>query len=206
VIRVQEGQVSKLRVDDNNPMRATVNIVGFKKPIGASVSKISVLADSSQRWWNPDLKEYPVELILDETPANCKPGLGSQVEVLLERRPKVIGIPLTAIYSQGNQSFVFVRTPSGEPRAVEVRIGATNETHAEVTSGLMLGDEVLLLQPGQGRMLLEKAGIKVAPTTRPGDSSGPKKKRNGGGGNGNGAKSALVEPKAQPKTVSSVKE
>ena len=39
VIRVQEGQVSKLRVDDNNPMRATVSIVGFKKPIGANVAQ-----------------------------------------------------------------------------------------------------------------------------------------------------------------------
>src|SRR5258705_4820154 len=199
VIRVQEGQVSKLRVDDNNPMRATVNVVGFKKPIGASVSKISVLADSSQRWGNPDLREYPVELILDETPANCKPGLGSQVEVLLERRPKVIAIPLTAIYTQGNQSFVFVRTPTGDAKAVEVKVGATNETHAEIISGLMLGDDVLLLQPGQGRMLLEKAGIKVAPTTRPGDT-GPKKKRNG-----NGGKSALGEPKVPSKAVSSVK-
>jgi multidrug efflux pump subunit AcrA (membrane-fusion protein) len=178
VIRVQEGQVPRLRVDDNNPMRAMVSVVGVKKPIGASVSKIAVLADSSQRWWNPDLREYPVELVLDETPPNCKPGLGCQVEVLIERKPKALGVPLTSIYSQGNQSFVFVRDGIGDPKPVEVRIGATNETHAEVNGPVTVGSDVLLLQPGQGRLLLERAGIKVQPTTRPGDMGKPKGRGN----------------------------
>ncbi|HEY7118190.1 MAG TPA: biotin/lipoyl-binding protein [Tepidisphaeraceae bacterium] len=219
VIRVQEGQVSKLRVDDNNPMRATVQIVGFKKPIGASVSKISVLADSSQRWWNPDLKEYPVELVLDETPPNCKPGLGCQVELLIDRKQKVLNVPLTAIYSQGNQSFVFVRDASGgEPKPIEVRIGATNDTHAEISGPVAVGSDVLLLQPGQGRLLLEKAGIKIQPTARPGETNKPRKRNNGnnnGGGAGNGAKADAgkthvlgFRPAAKPnptKTVSSIK-
>src|SRR5262249_34265188 len=56
VIRIQEGQVSSLHVGQ----RASVSIIGMDKPIGATVAKISVLADSSNRWWNPDLKEYPV--------------------------------------------------------------------------------------------------------------------------------------------------
>ena len=169
VIRVQEGQVSKLRVDDNNPMRATVKIVGFNKPVGANISRISVLADSSQRFWNPDVKEYPVDLVLDETPPNVKPGLSAQVEVLVDRRPHVLAVPLVSIYAQGSKSFVFVRGENGEPRPVEIKMGATNDTYAEVVSGLTVGQQVMLLQPGQGRGLLEKAGIKVAPTTRPGD-------------------------------------
>jgi HlyD family secretion protein len=215
VVRVQEGQVSRLRVDDNNPMRAVVNIVGYKKPIGASVSKIAVLADSSQRWWNPDLREYPVEVTLDETPPNIKPGLGCQVEILIERKAKVLGVPLTSVYSQGNQSFVFVREGPGAPKPVEVKIGATNETHAEVTGPVASGQEVLLLQPGQGRQLLEVAGVKVQPAARPGDVAGKPKGRRGK----DGAKEAPVKnavataakdarkdkDKDADKTVSSVK-
>ena len=181
VIRVQEGQVSKLHVDDNNPMRATVNIVGFKKSIGASLSRISVLADSSQRWWNPDLKEYPVDLVLDETPPDSKPGLSATVEVLIDRRHNVVAIPLTSIFSQGNQSFAFVRSGAGDPHPVEIKIGATNDTHAEVVSGLAAGAEVLLLQPGQGRVLVEKAekagAIKLNPAVRPGDTPNKPRKR-----------------------------
>lgn len=198
VIRVQEGQVPKLRVDDNNPMRASVSVVGFKKPMGASVSKIAVLADSSQRWWNPDLREYPVELILDETPANCKPGIGAQVEVLIERKVKALAVPLTSIYSQGNQAFVFVRNGLGMPKPVEVRIGATNETHAEVFGPVAAGHDVLLLQPGQGRQLLEHAGIKLQPTTRPNDMGKPKGRKE------KPIKTATVNPKKADATTMTV--
>jgi len=203
VIRVQEGQVSRLRVDDNDPMRGTVKIVGFNRPIGANVSRISVLADSSQRWWNPDLKEYPVDLVLDETPPNCKPGLTTQVEVLIERKPHVVAVPLTSIYAQGNQSFVFVRGENGDVRPIEIKIGATNDTHAEVLSGITSGTDVLLLQPGQGRGLLEKAGIKLAPTTRPGDQPNGKKNKRGGAGGIKAEASGKVQP-AKGKTVSKI--
>ena len=178
VIRVPEGLVPQLRVDENNPMRATVNVVGFRKPIGASLSKISVLADSGQRYWNPDLKEFPVELVLDETPPNSKPGLTAKVEVLIDRRRQVVAVPMTSLYYQGNQSFVFVREPGREyPKPAEVRLGAISETHAEVVAGLSTGQEVLLLQPGQGRVLLERAGINVAPPQRPGDAPGRGRRR-----------------------------
>jgi hypothetical protein len=189
-------------------MRAVVNVVGYKKPIGASVTKIAVLADSSQRWWNPDLREYPVELVLDETPPNCKPGLGCQVELLVERRSKVLAVPLTSIYAQGNQSFVFVRQAIGAPKPVEVKVGATNATHAEITGAVAAGADVLLLQPGQGRLLLDKAGIKILPTARAGEIAKPTKTRGGG----KSVKTAIATPKhktsaAKPdaaKTVSSV--
>jgi hypothetical protein len=116
--------------------------------------------------------------VLDETPPNCKPGLGSQVEILMDRRHQVIAVPLTSLYSQGNQTFVFVKEQGREyPKPVEVKVGATNDTYAELTSGLNAGQDVLLLQPSQGRMLLEKAGIKIAPTTRPGDTGAPKRPR-----------------------------
>jgi HlyD family secretion protein len=198
VIRVQEGQVSKLRVDDNDPMRATVKIIGFNRPVGATISRISVLADSSQRWWNPDVKEYPVDLVLDETPPNVKPGLSATVEVLVDRRPHVLAVPLVSIYAQGSKSFVFVRGENGEPHPVEIKMGATNDTFAEVVSGVTPGQEVLLLQPGQGRGLLEKAGIKVAPTTRPGDMpNGPKRKRPA-----NNTKSAKASKLGAPKAKS----
>jgi multidrug efflux pump subunit AcrA (membrane-fusion protein) len=183
VVRVPEGQVAKLRVDDNNPMRATVDVVGFKLPFGASVAKISVLADSGSRWMNPDLKEYPVELLLDETPANCKPGMSAQVEIMIDRRPKVVAIPLTALYSVGYQTFVFVRD-GANPKPIEVKVGAVNDTMAEIREGLAAGQDVLLLQPGQGRTLLEKAGIKTQPATRPGDRPGGRRRPQNGANNG----------------------
>jgi len=171
VININESQVTRLK----EGMRATVSLRGFGKSVGATLSKISVLSDSGQRWWNPDLKEYPVELTLDETPAGLKPGVGVDTEITIDRASGVPAVPLTSLYSSGEKNYAFVR--GEQPRPVEVRVGRTNETHAEIVEGLAVGDEVLLLQSGQGRGLLELAGIKVgepAAKTSPKPDGAPK--------------------------------
>ncbi len=162
VVRIQENQVSKLQIGQ----RATIRIVGVSSPVSATLTKISVLADNSQRWWNPDLKEYPVELELDQTPPGLKPGVGVTAEIFVARFNGVLAVPLTAIYSAGQDQYVFVE--DGENvRPVHVTVGASNETHIQITRGLSAGQQVLLLQAGQGRELLERSGVKIAPTTRP---------------------------------------
>jgi RND family efflux transporter MFP subunit len=177
VVRIPEALVSRLKVGQ----RAEVKIVGNPKPLSATLTKISVLSDSASRWWNPDLKEYPVDLTLDQTPAGLKPGVGVTCDIYVDRLKDVIAVPLTAIYSAGRDTYVFVRR-GGDAVPAKVTLGKTNDTHAEVTKGLSAGQEVLLLQAGQGRGLLEKAGIKVVeaqPTTRP-DAAGGKDARRGG--------------------------
>jgi multidrug efflux pump subunit AcrA (membrane-fusion protein) len=167
LLKVQESW--KPRLDEKQRLRALVKILGVGRPVGATLSKVSVLPDNSQRWWNPDLREYPVELTLDETPAGLKPGMRVEnAEIFVNRLDQVIAVPLAAIYTVGNDSYVFVR--DGQTvKERKVVLGTANETHVQVVSGLNENEQVLLLQPGQGRMLLEKAGIKVVeqPTTRP---------------------------------------
>jgi HlyD family secretion protein len=170
VIRVQEGMVGQLKLGQ----RATVTTDGDPVPIGATVTKISVLVDNSQRWWNPDLKEYPVELTLDHTPATFKPGMGVHTDVLVNKLTGVLAAPIPAIYSSGPDSYVFVRGAE-DVRPVKVKLGVTNATHAEILDGLSAGDQVLVLQVGQGRELLEKAGIHVAPATQPSEHHKHKK-------------------------------
>jgi len=171
VLRIPEALVSKLDVDKKQ--RATVKIVGLPRPVGATLTRVSVLADSSQRWWNPDLKEYPVELTLDETPPGLKPGIGVQAEIFINRHEQILAVSLAAIYTIGSDSYVFLRTGQTVAHR-KVVIGASNETQAQITDGLSEGDEVLLLQAGQGRTLLEKAGIKIEPATRPARQPPPK--------------------------------
>lgn len=164
VIRVPEAQVSKLHVGQP----AVVKIVGIAEPVTARLSKISVLADNSQRWWNPDLKEYPVDLTLDYTPPDLKPGLGVQAEVLVDSISDVLAVPLACIYSVGTENYVFVRHQD-RPQPRKVVVGTSNQTHVQIVSGLSAGEDVLLLQMGQGRQLLEGAGVKLMPTTSPTD-------------------------------------
>ncbi|MGE5610518.1 MAG: HlyD family efflux transporter periplasmic adaptor subunit [Bacillota bacterium] len=190
VLRIQEALVPRLNVDKKQ--RATVKIIGVSRPVGATLTKVSVLADSSQRWFNPDLKEYPVELTLDETPPGLKPGIGVQAEIFVDRYEQTLAVPLAALYSVGKDNYVFVHNGNTVNHR-KVMIGASNETHAQITDGLSEGEEVLLLQAGQGRTLLEKAGIKVEPTTRPANEEG---KGNHGRRNGQGAGPGGSSPRA----------
>lgn len=178
VVRIQEAQVTRLRVGQS----ALVTITGIPEPIPATVTRISVMADNSQRWWNPDLREYPVDVDLATTPPDLKPGVGAEVQISIARLEDVIAIPTSTIYTSGTRSYVFLRpTRANEsPQPREIRIGQANETHVQVLDGLSVGDEIVVLQAGQGRELLARAGIaEEAPMT-------PAFQRNGNGENGRG--------------------
>lgn len=167
VLKIQEAQKPKL--DETKKQRALVKILGMPKPLGATLTKVSVLPDNSQRWWNPDLREYPVELTLDETPPGLKPGVRVEnAEIFISRLDQVLAVPLASLYTVGHDNYVFMRGEDGTIKERKITIGIANETHIQVVDGLNEGEQALLLQAGQGRLLLEKAGIKVIePTTRP---------------------------------------
>ena len=176
VVRVPESQRTRIRVDEEHPMRAVVRLQRGSKPLELTgwVSRISPIADMSQRWYNPDLKEYPVDLTLDSIGEDLKPSETVKAEIFCEHLPKVLAVPLDCIYSAGTDNYVFARF-SDMVKPVKINIGQSTETFAEAQEGLESGQEILRLQVGQGRMLLEKAGVKVAPTTRPGARLAEKK-------------------------------
>ena len=180
VCRVQESQKLKLQEGEQ---RGMVKIAGVPGAVGATLTRVAPLPDTSQRWSNPDAKEYPIELVLDETPQGLKPGTGAEAEILISHLEKVVAAPVSAIYMAGSDAYVFVRDGGGI-RERKVKIGANNDTHVEITEGLNESEEVLLLQAGQGRELLVKAGVKMdEPTTKP---NWGKAGRRGGGRNGGG--------------------
>jgi multidrug resistance efflux pump len=153
-VKINESRVPKLRIGQ----RALVRVVGFPDPVGATVTRISPMADGSSRWMNPELREYPVELVLDRTLPDMKPSLTATAEIFVEQLRNVLAVPLAAIYAQGRDSYVFVRR-GDDVEPVKVQIGSASETHAHVPEGLTAGQEVLVLAAGQGRQLLERAGI-----------------------------------------------
>ena len=164
VVKINESRVGMLSPGQSAMLRTTAG----SQTIGGEVSEISVVADSNRRWFNPDVREYPVDILLDETPANLKPGMKVQATVMVDTAEDATVVPLTSLYSVGRRRFVFVPTGSVadataqvEPR--EVSVGLMNETHAQVTEGIEPGQAVVLLEVGQGRDLLERAGIEVEP-------------------------------------------
>ncbi len=178
VLKINESQISALSLGQ----MAMVKISSIPNPIDGEVTKISPVADSADRWMNPDRKDYPVDVVLAETPKGLRPGMSAEVSILTNREEVALAMPIGALYSAGQDRYAFVTNGNEPPRPVKVKIGRSNDQDVLITEGLNAGQNVLLLEAGQGKLLLERAGIKVAEA--PPAEGDPNRRRRRGDGNG----------------------
>jgi hypothetical protein len=107
---------------------------------------VGVLPDSAGGWMSPDLKVYLTTITISDTVDWLKPGMTAKVEVLVDRLPDVVYVPVQAVTPQdGHQVCHVIRGGSSEPRTVE--IGQFNDEFVEIKQGLKAGEKVLLRPP-----------------------------------------------------------
>ena len=110
------------------------------------IEKISTMPDSSNRFMNPNLKEYPTQIVLDTTSPGLKPGMSAKVEIQIAQLENVLGVPLQAVYSGGGESYVFVGDGANHERRV-VKAGVSSSDTIQIIEGLKPGETVLLSRP-----------------------------------------------------------
>lgn len=133
------------RVATGQPVVVTVDAVPGKV-LSGHIDKISPLPDSSNRWMNPNLKEYPTLIVLDETPKGLKPGMSVRAEIEVAHLENVTAVPMQAVFNGGGQTYVYVgSTEQFEKRVVQV--GLSSSEYTEIKDGLHPGDVVLLSRP-----------------------------------------------------------
>ena len=71
--------------------------IPMRELLPASVQKIAVLADSQNRWLNPNLKEYETEVLLAGSFQELKPGATARVEIQLAELNDVLAVPVQAV-------------------------------------------------------------------------------------------------------------
>ncbi len=139
-IRVHEAKMNKLHIGQ----RANIEVEGVPdKQFTGTLTKIAVLADTQNRWLNPDLKEYQTEITLDPTDTPLKPGATAHVEVLVESVEHALAVPVQSIYAKSGRRFVFLDN-DGHVESMPIELGATSTEWAQITKGLTEGDRVLL--------------------------------------------------------------
>lgn len=188
---ISEGQTAQVRVDSfpGRVFRGHVTLV-------ATVA-------SQADWMSSDVKVYQTMVAIDEAVEGLRPGMSAQVTIYTDARAEdVVAVPIQAIVGAadlGKKRKCFVMTPHG-PEEREVVIGISNETMAEVKSGLEEG-EVVVLNP---RVLVNpKEKVYDAPASGgkgKGKSAGEKGEKGGGekGGGGEGWKQKRPEGKGPP--------
>jgi HlyD family secretion protein len=181
VLKVNEGQIANLSIGQV----ATVSMSASPAALSGIVTKISPVADSGDRWMNPDRRDYPVDVIFDQTPKGLKPGMTATVNILTDRIEDAIYMPIGALYSAGKDRYAFV--VSGENvRPTPVKIGKSNDQDVQIVEGVEAGQNVVLLEAGQGKALLDKAGIKVVEEKPAEGDPTKRRRRDGAAGEGKG--------------------
>ena len=135
VSRIHKGQPAVIKVDaiPNRRLKAHVESVAN--------------TPSQQDFFAADVKVYATKVFIDEEVEGLKPGMTAEVTITVaDALEHVLTLPIQAIVGSaemGASRRCFVMTPQG-PEEREIVVGLSNEREAEICSGLMAGDEVII--------------------------------------------------------------
>lgn len=157
--RVHEAKAEKLKAG----LPAMVQIEGMAgRQFPGRVSKVAVLADSKEHWFNPNVKEYETEVLLDGTFTELKPGVTAQVQVKVTDLQDVLAVPVQAVFGKGRKYFVFASEGGLHP--VEVKIGLASTELIEIKEGLRGGERVSLAVPEEAKLSIADDGADIRTT------------------------------------------
>jgi len=140
--RVHESLIGSIR----KGVKARIRVDAYPDEIfNGEIAHVSSVPMSGS-WPNFDLREYPTEVVLlDEVEKvrKLRPGLTSQVELLVDNRPSVLQVPMQAVITVTDKQFVFV-FQKGTHESRIVKVGKANQSHLEILEGLEEGERVVL--------------------------------------------------------------
>ncbi len=140
--RIHESLIGSIR----KGLRARVRVDAYPDEIYyGEISHVSSVPMSGN-WPNTDLREYQTEVRLTDDVDKIKrlrPGLTSQVEVLVDSRENVLQVPIQSVVTVSDKQVVFVYTGTTHERRY-VKLGAANQSHLEILEGLNEGEKVIM--------------------------------------------------------------
>ena len=142
-LRVHESSVNMVLPGQ----QATIIVEAFPDtPFYGKVLKVAPLPDPQHGWFDPGVKVYTTQITIDGTHDVLKPGMSARVEILVDQLYDVKIVPVHVVANRGGKKLCYVATEKGTEER-EVQTGAFNNTFVEITSGLEVGEKVLLNPP-----------------------------------------------------------
>ena len=150
-VRLQLTTLNAAKVKLNMPVE--VSLIGPNPQVFAGrISRVSpqVVSNSqgSSSGGESQGGTVEAEAILD-APSNGTliPGSVVSVEIVLDRQQSVVTVPLTAIQTEGETQFVWVKDAQGNAQKRTVSVGLENLQSAAILSGLQAGEEIVPALP-----------------------------------------------------------
>ncbi len=128
--RLTVGQTMTIRMGDDSA-----------ESIQAVIEFIAPLATVKN-----NIKGFEVQALIQENDGRLKPGMSVSMEVPTGTASNVVTVPVSAVFKDKNQKVVYVRKGADIQRRA-VAVGLTDNSRAEIKSGLEEGEEILLVEP-----------------------------------------------------------
>jgi multidrug efflux pump subunit AcrA (membrane-fusion protein) len=133
--KLQLGQPVKIRVDAI-PDREFVATIDWISPIASLVFKGGSTAE----------KSFPARATLKTLDERLRPGMSSTAEIIIERNPNTLLIPVRASFDKDGKPAAYVQV--GKDFVLKpIQVGKKNDEDIIVTSGLQDGQVVALESP-----------------------------------------------------------
>lgn len=156
---INEVDIGKIRLQQ--PVKVTLDAYP-KVRFAGLIQRIAPAARLEEK-----VKVFDVEISVDRQGAELRTGMTANVDVLGERREKVLTVPIEALYRRDEKEIVYVRktgTLASPPPDVEekdrwkwefevreVETGLASVDKVEIVGGLKAGDEVAVEDPTKPR-------------------------------------------------------
>ncbi len=117
-----------------------------------------------------NIKGYATRIVLKHVDPRVQPGMTASISIPVFAADDVLTVPLTAVFSEQGERYVYVRNGSGFERR-DVVVGVSDLFKAEIQSGLNEGDVVALEQPPG--LPPRAPGVSALAQTKPASASSP---------------------------------
>jgi HlyD family secretion protein len=139
-VKIHESVIKKIAAGQ----AATLQVEALANQVlHGTVKSVGTLANSEG--WRQTVKEYMVEMSIDDLPtsAGLKPGMTADVKIHVKTIPDALLVPVQAVTEFDGKSVCYVKSGRTTERR-EVEVGEANDQHIQILGGLTEGEDVAL--------------------------------------------------------------
>ena len=141
---LNEVDVGKVKPEQE----AIISIDSFPDKIfKGKVERVSSIG--TKKDWDAKIKTFETVISLNELDPRMRPGMTCMVDIITEKIPDVLSIPIESVFEKEGKTIAYVMGSRTSKRR-EVALGKRNNTHIVVTQGLSPGDRIALRDPFAG--------------------------------------------------------
>lgn len=151
-LKLEEVDRGKLKLGQT--VRIRVDAIP-EKEFTAELNWISPIASLIYRGGGNSEKSFPARATLKNLDPRLRPGMSATAEVIIEREPNALLIPVRASFTQNDKPAVYIQR--GQQFQIrQIQVGKRNEEDMIVTSGLREGELVTLENPAEAAKRAKK--------------------------------------------------